>query len=125
MQVTVLGSGSALPTARRASAGYLVEWPAGALLLDASAGTYMRALKAGLDSRRLLAVVFSHFHPDHTADLPGILWARRQEAWEETLFLVGPDGTAALVESLRAAYGDWLETPHKVCGFPFEAAGLD
>ena len=44
MIVTVLGSGHAVPTARRACSGYLVEWSGGAVLLDASAGTYMRAL---------------------------------------------------------------------------------
>jgi ribonuclease BN (tRNA processing enzyme) len=80
--VTVLGSGCAVPTHRRACAGYLVEWSGGALLLDASAGTYMRALKAGLDPLRLRAVLFSHEHMDHTADLPALLHAHRKQKLE-------------------------------------------
>jgi ribonuclease BN (tRNA processing enzyme) len=124
MQVTVLGSGTARPTARRASAGYLVEWSGGALLLDASAGTHMRALKAGLDPARLLAVVLSHHHPDHTADLAALLSARRQEKATTALAIVGPPGTAELVERFRAVYGASLETPHRVDTFPWRGPGI-
>ncbi|MHC4548222.1 MAG: MBL fold metallo-hydrolase [Planctomycetota bacterium] len=125
MQVTVLGSGSAQPTQRRASSGYLVEWRFGALLLDASAGTYMRALKAGLDPFRLRAVVLSHLHPDHTADLPGILWARKQTPdLTSTLTVAGPEGTAEFLARLDSVYGDWLATPREVRSFPCECDGL-
>lgn len=125
MQLTVLGSANAIPTHRRACSGYLLEWAGGACLLDASAGTYMRALRAGLDRKRLRVVALSHFHLDHAADLPAILWARRQEDdWPRPLVLAGPEGTAGHVASLRAAYGDWLETPLEVRGYPFEDAGL-
>jgi len=122
MQLTILGSGTARPTHRRASAGYLVEWARGALLLDPSAGTYMRALKAGLDPKRLVAVVLSHLHADHTADLPGLLFARRQEKLEAKLAIAGPKGTADLLRRVRALYGD--ETPARVEPFPWHAEGL-
>ncbi|MHC4971834.1 MAG: MBL fold metallo-hydrolase [Planctomycetota bacterium] len=125
MQVTVLGSGSAQPTHRRASAGYLVEWQGGALLLDAAAGTYMRALKAGLEPSRLRALVLSHLHPDHTADLPALLWARRQTpGLPPSLTIVGPAGTAGLLERVQALYGSWLEVPRDVALFPCELDGL-
>lgn len=125
MQVTVLGSGSAQPTHRRASAGYLVEWRGGALLLDAAAGTYMRALKAGLDPARLRALVLSHLHPDHTADLPALLWARRQTpGLPPALTIVGPAGTAGLLERVQALYGSWLDVPRDVSPFPCELDGL-
>lgn len=122
MQVTILGSGTARPTARRASAGYLVEWTEGALLLDPSAGTYMRAIKAGLDPGRLLAVVLSHIHADHTADLPGLLWAWRQEKLETPLVIAGPAGTAGFLERARALYED--RTPARVETFPWHARGI-
>ena len=124
MLVTVLGSGGALPTQRRASSGYLVEWSGGALLLDLAAGTYGRALKAGLDPRRLRAVALSHFHPDHTADLAGLFWGRRQAKIEEPLVVAGPPGTDALVARQRAVYGDWLDIAHEVRAYPCAIAGL-
>jgi ribonuclease BN (tRNA processing enzyme) len=120
--VTILGSGTARATARRASAGYLVEWKEGALLLDPSAGTYVRALKAGLDPARLVAVVLSHFHGDHAADLPGILWARRQEKPPRPFAIVGPTGTAALAARARAVFAD--DTPADVQPFPWRGPGL-
>lgn len=122
MLLTILGSGAAKPTHRRASAGYLLEWAEGALILDPSAGTYMRALKAGLDPKRLVAVVLSHLHADHAADLPGLLWARRQEKLEAVLAVVGPPGTAALVKRARALFGD--ETPARIEAFPWHAPGI-
>ena len=122
MQITILGSGTARPTARRASAGYLVEWSEGALLLDPSAGTYVRALKAGLEPKRLLAVVLSHLHGDHASDLPGLLWARRQEKLETPLAIVGPRGTATLVRRARALFSD--DTPARVEPFPWRGQGV-
>jgi ribonuclease BN (tRNA processing enzyme) len=123
--VTVLGSGSAVPTARRSCAGYLVEWSRGALLLDAAAGTYMRALKAGLDPLRLRAVLLSHFHADHTADLPALLAARRlTEGLDRPLVVAGPPGTGELLRALRGAFGHGLDAEHEVRGFPCEVDGL-
>lgn len=125
MQLTVLGSGNAVPTRRRACAGHLVEWSRGACLLDASAGTYVRALAAGLDPLDLRVVALTHFHLDHSADLPAILWARRQEErWPAPLVLAGPDGLGGHVDALRRAYGAWLDTPCEVAGYPFEGSGL-
>lgn len=122
VHLTILGSGTARPTHRRASAGYLVEWAGGALILDPSAGTYMRAMKAGLDPKRLVAVVLSHLHADHSADLPGLLWAWRQEKLEAVLAIVGPPGTLDLVNRARELYGD--RTPAQVRAFPWSESGL-
>ena len=125
MQVTVLGSGAANPSPRRASAGYLVEWRGGALLLDAAAGTYMRALAAGLEPDDLRAVLLTHFHPDHTADLAGLFWARRQAKVQAPLILAGPPGTAELVERFHRLYDyeGWVP-PLRLEGYPLRIEGL-
>jgi ribonuclease BN (tRNA processing enzyme) len=126
--VTILGSGTALPTAQRASSGYLVEWHGGALLLDAAAGTWNRALRAGLDPLRLRAIAFSHLHPDHTGDLIGILWAHEMDdARTAPLRFAGPDGIARLVERARSLYepwGDWFQAPVEIVGYPTEFDGM-
>ncbi len=69
-----------------------------------------------------MAVVLSHFHGDHAADLPGILWARRQEKPPEPLAIVGPAGTADLVARARALFAD--DTPAEVEPFPWRGFGL-
>lgn len=88
----VLGSGGPMPSAR-ASTGYLL-WRGGraVALFDAGGGVFLRFGQAGarMEDLRLLAI--SHLHPDHTSDLPALLW---QTAFRtEPLPLIGPSGAA-------------------------------
>ncbi len=124
MILTVLGSGYGRATARRATAGYLVEWSGRALLMDPSAGTYARALKAGLDPAVLDAVLLTHHHPDHTSDLAAILWARRQERIDREILLAGPPGTDRLLDAVRAIDPTWYGAPCRVVDYPLEQSGL-
>jgi ribonuclease BN (tRNA processing enzyme) len=75
MKLTVLGGCGAWPTAEQACSGYLVEHDGFRLLLDPGYGTFPRLLKhcgpADVD-----AVLVSHGHPDHCADLNPLLRAR-------------------------------------------------
>jgi len=129
MRLTLLGTGGAHATALRSSAGYLLEWSGGAALLDPSAGTWMRALKSGMDPANLRVVLLSHFHPDHTGDLPGLLFARRQTPGVDApLVIAGPEGTDRLVQRVRdlyAPWGAWLDDRVEVAGYPFSRWNLD
>ncbi|MDW7675182.1 MAG: MBL fold metallo-hydrolase [Bacillota bacterium] len=69
MQVTVLGCWAPYPAAHGACSGYLVEAGDMKILLDAGHGTFAH-LAAAIDFRQLDLVVVSHYHPDHSADLP-------------------------------------------------------
>ncbi|MGH7162552.1 MAG: MBL fold metallo-hydrolase [Planctomycetota bacterium] len=123
MRVTVLGSGEAVPTARRSCAGYLVAWSARAVLLAASAGTYMRALKAGLEPRALSALALTHFHADHCADLPSLLQARRL-AGLPPLPIAAPAGLSRLLAGFAAIFGAWVEEFARPESYPFALDGL-
>ena len=62
-------------------------------------------------------VALSHFHIDHHADLPTLVFAWRHgflPPRAEPVEIIGPVGTVALLERLAAAYGAWLTAP----GFP-------
>jgi ribonuclease BN (tRNA processing enzyme) len=71
MRLTVLGGCGAWPDRGQACSGYLVEHDGYRLLLDVGYATVPR-----LDPERLDAVVISHGHPDHCADLNPLLRAR-------------------------------------------------
>ncbi len=71
MNVTVLGSSGASPTRTNPASGYLVESGGTSIWLDAGTGTFM-ALAAHIDPGTLSAVVISHIHVDHCADLFGL-----------------------------------------------------
>ncbi len=73
--LTVLGGCGAWPAAGQACSGYLIEHDGFRLLVDPGYATLPRLLElvpaAGLD-----AVLVSHGHPDHCADLNPLLRAR-------------------------------------------------
>ncbi|HZE31287.1 MAG TPA: MBL fold metallo-hydrolase [Actinoallomurus sp.] len=75
MRMTVLGSCGAWPAAGRACSGYLIEDDGFRLLVDPGYATLPRLLRhtaaADVD-----AVLVSHGHPDHCADLNPLLRAR-------------------------------------------------
>ena len=110
MHVTILGSGTAIPSLRRGSPGLLVEVAGQSLLFDGGAGTLPRLLKAGVTVLELDRVFYTHLHPDHTGDLVPLLFALRNPAWQRTkpLYLTGPRGFGAYYESLVGVYGDWI-----------------
>lgn len=110
MQLTILGSGTAIPSRRRGSPGLLVEVAGQSLLFDGGAGTLGRLLQAGISAIDLDRVFYTHLHPDHTGELIPLLFALRNPAWRRTkpLYLTGPKGFLPFYEGLSRLYGDWI-----------------
>lgn len=75
MRMTVLGGCGAWPDAGRACSGYLVEVDGFRLLVDPGYATLPRLLRH-VDAADVDAVLVSHGHPDHCADLNPLLRAR-------------------------------------------------
>ncbi|MER5428339.1 MBL fold metallo-hydrolase [Streptomyces sp. NPDC002588] len=75
MRLTVLGGCGAWPTAVQACSGYLVEQGGFRLLVDPGYATLPRLLLHGTVDA-VDAVLISHGHPDHCADLSPLLRAR-------------------------------------------------
>lgn len=69
--LTVLGSSGGTPTRVNPASGYLVESGDTTIWLDAGTGTFME-LAERMDPGILSAVVISHIHVDHCADLFGL-----------------------------------------------------
>lgn len=77
LQVTVLGSGTAIPEPDRFPAGYLVRSPQLTAMVDCGPGTLRRLAQTGIDLAHLDAVLLTHFHTDHCAELGPLLFALR------------------------------------------------
>ncbi|SEO44296.1 MBL fold metallo-hydrolase [Actinacidiphila rubida] len=71
LTVTVLGTCGAWPEAGRAASGFLVETAGFRLVLDLGYATLPRLL-AHCPARDVDAVVITHEHPDHCADLSAL-----------------------------------------------------
>jgi ribonuclease BN (tRNA processing enzyme) len=93
--VQILGSGGPAIKADRASAGYLL-WAGdqAKVLIDAGGGTFLRFGESRAKLSDLAMVGVSHLHPDHTSDLPALLWTS-QNVRREPLPIVGPSGNNA------------------------------
>jgi len=76
VKLTVLGSCGAWPAAGSACSGFLVEHDGFRLLLDAGYATFPKLL-AYAEPQDIDAVLITHGHPDHCADLNPLLRARR------------------------------------------------
>ena len=106
MKLVVLGSGTSIPHALRAAAGYWLETDSGRALLDISADTPHRLAKEGLDWVNLDAIWISHFHLDHFGGLAPFLFGTRSapqiQQRKRPLRIYGPPG---FVNILRAIDG--------------------
>jgi ribonuclease BN (tRNA processing enzyme) len=112
--VQVLGSGGPIADDARASAGYLV-WVDGEarLVVDMGGGTFQRLGAARARARDLRAVLLTHYHVDHTSDLPALLKSASFGKRDAPLPVVGPSGSdrfpslEPFVHSLVGADGAW------------------
>lgn len=117
MRLTTLGTGTISLNARRACAGHLVDAGSVHALFDCGSGVARRMAELEVDWWGVTHVVLTHFHADHIGDLPTLIFAWRYAripARDAPLVLVGPAGTAALLDRMAAAFGEWVTIP----GFP-------
>jgi ribonuclease BN (tRNA processing enzyme) len=75
MRLTVLGACGAWPEPEQACSGFLVEHDGFRLVLDLGYATFPRLL-SHVNADQIDAVVISHGHPDHCADLNPLLRSR-------------------------------------------------
>jgi ribonuclease BN (tRNA processing enzyme) len=89
----VLGSGGPELDDGRASTGYLI-WKNGKarLLVDMGSGSMFQFERSGASVNDLDVVMFSHFHVDHSNDLPALVKASFFTDRNRDLHLYGPSG---------------------------------
>lgn len=103
MKLVVLGSGTGIPSPHRGPASYLVEARGDWLSLDCGPGAVERLVQRGYDWKAIDHIFLSHLHPDHCADLVGLLFANNWEVARRArhpLRVVGPKGMRAFVRGL-------------------------
>ncbi len=99
MDVTFLGTGSALPTGNRYQTGIVVANETNRILIDAGSGVLQRLQQYGPGHEAISTVLLTHHHLDHVSDLMPLAKARWL-AGEPTLTIVGGPGTNDLVNDL-------------------------
>ncbi len=108
LAVTLLGTGSPMPSPDRAGPATLISAGEGAeaehYLVDAGRGVLMRMAALGLGAPNLAAVLITHLHSDHITDLNDVITTRWVMTFTETpLTIVGPVGTQKVVDHILAS----------------------
>jgi len=117
MNVTILGSGTSVPLADRASPSVAISIEERFILMDIGPGTMRQLAIAGLEYQDIDYIVISHFHPDHTADLIHFFFATRYPPVleeREPFTIVAPKGFDQFLDLLKKPYGRWLDLPDRL-----------
>ncbi|MGA1361784.1 MAG: MBL fold metallo-hydrolase [Ilumatobacteraceae bacterium] len=103
MKVTLLGTGSPLPSATCAGPSTLVQAAGQNIVVDAGRGVIMRLVGAMCPPPLVSAVLLTHLHSDHICDLNDIVTTRWVASPAATpLEVYGPVGTQRMVDGLLA-----------------------
>jgi len=117
MRLTTLGTGTVALSSERVCAAHLLEAGAVTLLFDCGSGTTHRLAQHVPSWRTITHVAITHFHTDHIGDLATLMFAWKygdRPGRSAPLTIIGPEGTASLLDRLATAYGEWMREP----GFP-------
>lgn len=117
MRLVTVGTGTVVPDPSRGSACHWVEDRATRLLVDCGAGAIPGLARADLPWGSIDHLLISHFHADHIAEIPSLIFAMKYgmaPARQAPLEIWGPEGTVQLFSSFAAAFGGWVLDP----GFP-------
>lgn len=112
INVTILGSGTCVPSLQRGSCSVLMQIGTNHLLFDSGPGTMRRLLEAGKTIFDLDYLFYSHFHPDHSAELVPLIFATKYPDGNRRqlpLAILAGRGLIDFIAGLKAVYGPWIE----------------
>lgn len=103
IDVTLLGTGSPLPSPDRAGPSTLVRAGGQTFLFDTGRGVSMRLAASGVVAPMLTSVLLTHLHSDHITDLNDMITSRWvMSPAPNPLPILGPVGTAVVVDAIMA-----------------------
>jgi ribonuclease Z len=107
-KVTLLGTGTPIPSADRFGPSTLVEAGDQKLLIDAGRGATIRLDQLNIPIGRIDALLLTHFHSDHTIGVPDLWltgWLQSHFGTRQKPFrVIGPRGARTLMLKLEEAY---------------------
>ncbi len=120
IKVTFLGTGSAIPTARRNHPAMLLQYRAENILVDCGEGTQRQFRKAHLNPCKITKILITHWHGDHVLGLPGLLQTLMLNGYNKKLEIYGPKGTRQKVKEVMDVFMKWYLDLGRRSGQSFE-----
>ena len=100
LDICLLGTGGMMPLPNRWLTSLLVRYNGRMILIDCGEGTQIPLKMAEWGFKPIDAILFTHYHADHVAGLPGLLLSLGNAGREEPLVIMGPPGIERVVEGL-------------------------
>lgn len=97
--VTILGSGSAVPTPDRFPTAQFVSCNSRNILIDCGEGTQFQMRRYGIKIQSLQLILISHLHGDHFFGLVGLLSTMHLLGRNSGLTIIGPTGLEQIIRS--------------------------
>jgi ribonuclease Z len=104
IELTFLGTGSAVPTARRNHPSMLLKYKEENILFDCGEGTQKQIRIAKLNPCKITRILLTHWHGDHIFGLPGLLQTLAMSNYSKTLKVYGPRGTKHYMDLYKNLY---------------------
>ena len=117
LKLTILGSGTCVPSLARSACSALVTFNEVLFLLDLGPGTMRRLLEAGVSIFDVTHIGLSHFHPDHTGELVSFLFANKYpdgSLRQKPLTIIGGPGIFKFYQGLTDVFGEWIDLAGKL-----------
>ena len=128
-RVTLLGTGTPIPSTDRFGPCTLVEAGDQKFLVDAGRGAVIRLAQLGIPIGRIHVQFLTHYHSDHTSGVPDVWltgWLSAGFGARTTPYrVIGPRGAGRLMENLERAYADDIAIRRADEKFPLAGIATD
>lgn len=106
VSLQILGSGGPELNDQRASSSYLI-WidNKAAILVDTGSASSLNFERSGANVEDLKAILFTHFHVDHSADFPAYVKGSFFTSRDKDLLIYGPDGNDVMPSASKFVEG--------------------
>jgi ribonuclease BN (tRNA processing enzyme) len=110
VKITIIGSGTMVPSNERNSSGVLIENEGTRSMVDFGYGTLHNLLKRNLTYHDIDRIYITHNHPDHICDLVPFLFASRypEDPRVKDLEIIAGPGFKQFFDTLMQAFKRWL-----------------
>ncbi|MDH4473197.1 MAG: ribonuclease Z [Fluviicola sp.] len=117
-EVTILGSGAALPTSLRNPSAQYVWCNDRHILIDCGEGTQNQLRRSGISLQKISHILISHLHGDHFFGLVGLLSSMHLLGRNQGITVYGPEGLEQIIRMQ-------LEIGGAIIGFGIDFVTLD